>query len=360
MIYLLVILIIIILNFHLKPDKQDNYINNRKVYVGIISVIFFILLVLRHDFVGTDTFVYRDLYENYFLHVRYDKFSVINISSEIGFHLLILLLLKLKLPFACLKIISAAIYIYAVSFVIYKYSKYTWFSYVYFLLFGFFIFNTVMRHSFALSFVLFAFHFAYNRQVSYYIIMILLAVLFHSTAIIIFPIWWIVKLKLNRKTFLFSFIIFFLVLIFSNWIYQVGSNLLGKEYEIQETGGKLTIVLFLVRIFLSWYYLRFMDKYNEVFVYFNICCIILMPLALQNPAFFRILLYYNFFNVLLIPNLIKSANRFIKPMILFMFLSIGIIEFVYKNTSAGIRVIPYVFYWEDYRLLNPNAPYYLF
>lgn len=362
MIYILVAVLIFVLNYVLKPDLQFDTKNkrNRMLYVSIISCIYFLLLLLRHDYVGTDTQNYRMIYDNFHIFVNSSVFSDISLTSEVGFFYLVHFLNQLQCPFEVLKLLSALFYMIVVSYVIYKYSQKVWFSYILFLLLGYFIFNTTMRQCFALSFFILAVDFAIRRKFLLYSLMIIFAILFHATAIILIPVWWIVQLRITYKSIAFYSLVAIAMYFFSNTIFSIGSEITGKEYVSSGAGGGLLLIFYLLIVGISFLYYKKMDENNQVYIFFMLLSISLMPLAMKNPAIFRINKYFVFYIIILIPNLCLVMERSIRTLFIISIMTIGVFQFTYSTSQAGIRVLPYVFFWEDYRKINPNAPYDLY
>lgn len=357
MIYFFLVLFIVVLTLFYAPDScLDENSQNRKLFVYLVSIPFFLLLLLRHDYVGTDTQNYRLIYDYFDSYVSSAKLEEHDISNELGFYSLVQFLNYLGLPFWVLKALSAGLYIGVLSYLIYRYSKNSWFSYIYFLLSGLFIFNTTMRHCFALSIFALAVDFAIRRKLIPYILMVLLAISFHSSAIVIIPTWWIVQLRLSKKYIIILSVIAILFGIFSDLIFSIGADLTGKDYEAIGAGGGLTAFLHICIVGLGIYLRDRLDKTDHVLVLFNIVILVLMPLAMKNPALFRIFIYFSFFNIILLANLGAALQDQLKVGFFICFLSLGVYSFVYKSNQAGIRTIPYVFYWEDYKSLNPDLP----
>lgn len=354
MIYVFVFFLICMAHLHYSPDSKGG--NNKKHFIIFSSFLFFILLLLRHDYVGSDTQKYRQMYDYYHLYVRSDIFETISISTEAGFYYLIKLLKANEMPFEVLKLISASLYMIAVSFGIMKWSKMSWLSYLYFLCWGYFIFNTTMRHCFALSFFVFAVYFAFQNKIVKYFGLSMLGLLFHSSAITILPIWLIRKMQLDKRTIILFSLLFIIVVMFADYFLRLGVELTEKEYNNIGAGGYLTFTLHLLITYWGIKRLKYMEGSNRLFVIFNIISLVLFPLAMLNPALFRLLVYFSFFNIFLVPNIIATYSIETKQVIIPFVILFSVLNFVTTPSRTGVRVLPYVYYWENYLEINPNVP----
>ena len=355
MIYAFVFFLIFLANIHFSPDYSGNEIKKKR-FICFASFLLFLLLMFRHDYVGSDTQIYRLVYENIDRYVRSDIFEHINIANEAGFYFLEKLLIDAGMPFEVLKFLSAALYMFALSFGIQKWSKMSWLSYVYFLCWGSFIFNCTMRHCFALSFFVFAVYYALTNKMVRYIAMALMALLFHASAITVIPTWLIAKVDLNKRIIALSLLLFLIVFVFADLILKIGVEITEKEYVNTGAGGFFTLIIHLLIIYFGLKRYRFMEECNKLFIMFNVICVVIIPVAMLNPALFRLQVYFNFFNVFLVPNIIKTYGYGIRKIIIPFIMFISIVNFVTTPSRSGVRVLPYVFYWENYLEINPNVP----
>ncbi|EGJ72050.1 hypothetical protein Bcop_1862 [Bacteroides coprosuis DSM 18011] len=350
MTYVIVFIVIFILN----EIYKNKGLYNKKKFCIFCSILIILLLVLRNDYVGTDTQNYRFIYDNITNEGYYHGLEDFKISNEIGFYTMIYWMKTFEIDFRVLLLISAVFYVLATSFIIYKYSENAFLSYFLFFVNGFFIFNTTMRHCFALSFFVFAVYFAIQRKIIPYFILIGLAILFHSSAIVILPVYWLIKLDLNKKLYVVLTVSMIGLVAISPLMFPYVEIFFDKKYEAQDTGGVFrTILNFLIAIFSIYYYNK-MDSSNKTWLLFILFSIVLTPIAKLNPAFFRIIIYFTFFSILLIPNLfkVKSINA---QVFVFSLICFGLLNFTYLSKQAGVRTHPYVFYWEDYWEHNPDA-----
>ena len=360
--YVITILLIIILNITLHPQVMcfDNetgikYTKNRAKYCFIIGLWFFLLLVLRNDYVGTDTQNYHYVFDVLSWQGGIDlSFKDADISTEYGFYYLNHLIILCGLPFRTLLIISAFLYVGVISYLIYKYSQHPWLSYFIFLTFGFFIFNTAMRQCFAVSFCTIAFLFAIQKKLLPYLFFVIIACLFHSTALIFFPVYFLIKLGYNKKSYYIILVLGATIVFFSSWIFQYAIEITVKNYKEVETYGYGSLILFIMLVGIGYIYRNKLPYFNKYWLFLLLIGICLFPVSQLNPALFRINMYFRIFIIIYAANIV-SLRVSISPIIIIFLLMFGTYQFVIGSKLAGIRVYPYVFYWENYYEINPDA-----
>lgn len=358
MTYLFTILLIII-SYHLlirKESINNKYIivfsKKRVVYHILIASWFIILLSVRNDYMFTDTQNYRAIYENPEAYGVRNMLNEISVFNDFGFYSFFYYLSHLGIPFRLVLFLHSVLYVGSISYLIFKYSKKPWFSYLLFMFMGFMAFTTTMRQSFAQSFILLATIFALKRSLVGYLIFIALAISFHTTAIIASPIWMIISQK-NWKYTAFFLISLVLLFIFAPNILEFAISKSEREYSVKETGGWGTL-FFTAVVILVGYLNKSSLKNSDVFLRLYASSMLFFPFAKLNPAFFRVYLYYSVFLLILAPNII-SINKKVNHVFFIFILLFSIMKFTYGSKSSGVRVFPYVTMWENYFVANPKA-----
>lgn len=334
-------------------EKRFNY-KYTKLYFLVISSFMIFLLTFRHDFVGTDTQNYRWLYEAFgnmsfemaFQHIK-----------DVGFIFFFQSASKLGFSFRSVLFLQSLFYISAITYIIKKYSKIPALSYWFFITMGYFIFSTTMRQAIAMSITLLSYDLIKRKKMWSFILCIIIASLFHLTAIVFLPAYWIDKFKYNRKTLLLIISIIAIVFIFREKISIFMLSYANSAYTSTNTGGYF-LILFLVGLLALGiiYKMRFLIDGNNKLLFFMIAgALALLPIAKVNPAVFRIANYYQVFIILYIPNLIACIeDKMMKFILTYFFLILGAYYFYFKLASYGIRMHPYVFWCQDYPIKIPG------
>jgi hypothetical protein len=212
-----------------------------------------------------------------------------------------------------------------------------------------------MRECFAVTFTMIATLFAMRRRFIGYLFFLLLAISFHQTAIVFLPLYWIINLPLKAKTIVPVAILFAVVNILSYPIFNYTRDLFGRNYEVASTMG-FSIILYIFYVIVAYISFRKNTYYKYSRYWFWAVSLILcyISFARLNPAFFRVYIYFSIYTILLIPCICKIGLPY-KKLVFYLALLYGIYNFTYGAKKAGIRVFPYVFYWEDYYEYNPDA-----
>lgn len=190
---------------------------------------FFLFLVaaFRFEF-GADYTSYYSFY-NKFLLKKYEELTFL----EIGYRWLNILISSMKLDFNILLSVISFVNLYFfyrfMIFINIKRSFYWIIFFTYISLYNLYFYHlSMIRQSIAIYIFLFSFQYIYKKEIKKYIIIILLATLFHKSAIILLPIYYI-----NRINFKIKYIcLFFICSIFFIINVELFVNLLTKVLEL--------------------------------------------------------------------------------------------------------------------------------
>lgn len=364
MIYIIVSIIVVYFYYKYKPclntldgGNAGLHLNWRAKFCIIVSVFVTLLLILRHDYFGTDTQNYHHLFDNIErFYTPVSSLSEVDLSSEYGFFSLVYYLKIHGAGFRMLIAISAISYVSCVSYLIYKYSENILFSYFIFLMYGFFVFNTTMRQCFALTFIILAVICAIKRRILLYFIFLFLAILFHATAIVCIPIYYVINMRLNKKSILFFLLLIIIVSLMASTIFYSMQDLTGKTYENSETTGYIRTAIMVILLLIGIANRKKLSKENEYWMKMFFMALCLQPIAQLNPALFRVNYYFYFFTIIFAPNIVQISKS-IKPLLTAFLIAYGAYNFTLGSSKAGVRVVPYVYFWENYFEENPNVKF---
>ena len=197
---------------------------------------------------------------------------------------------------------------------------------IYFVLF--FGYNhTILRQGVAIALTLYSFKYILNQNLKLYFVFILLAFLFHSSALLFFPAYWIANSNLSNKyIYILLLISFPLVLIDTSMIIAKIAGLAGinenvvyayfnsESNEFERAGLSLGL---LVRIL---FYFFFIFRFNRedkiqhaIFNIYSFYLILYFPLSSVSMLSARGLDYYKIFECIMIPfALYNVRNIYIK------------------------------------------------
>lgn len=347
------ILSAIILIFY--PISQKKYIDINKVktrsnstsYIVIISTCLIIMLGLRGVNVGIDTPYY---YNSFNSMAHFSLNEVIQRNIEIGFSVFQYIISRLFGNFYIFNTIVAAMYVGVVSYIIKKYSSNPVLSYLFFIFFGFYSFAmSATRQTLAITLTLIAFDFIRQRKLWKFIFFCLLAVSFHSSAIVFLPAYWFNKLKVNRKTLLLFLFIGVALIFLKDQVRMLLNSYARLQYSSIETGGQNMYIFFVISLILGILYRKsfvLKSESNKYLLYMIIATVILMPITQFHPAVMRLYFYYSIFQILYIPNLLYSIkDKAIRSIGSFLYVSVGAIWF-FSSVLYSTKLVNYLFFWQ--------------
>lgn len=240
----------------------DNDKQRKKLYLIICGIIITLVIGLRHYTVGTrDTSNYCSLFEGAlsFLNLRsflsYHKvFENGFFLSECIFYIFTYFIAKVFSNAQIFILITTAVITFSVMRFIYRHSKNVMLSTVMYICLGLMTFNmNGMRQALAMAICLFAYDFADKKKIIPFLLITLLAMLVHRTAIFFLLVYLIARLKGNYVSLALFTIAVVLFMLFADSIVSVFDNVTEKNYSDAgsfDSGGYVTIVIYgLVLVF---------------------------------------------------------------------------------------------------------------
>jgi hypothetical protein len=319
---------------------------SKHVYCPVIALILVLISGLRSVNIGIDTGQYYDKFVSYDSTDLASSFA--DNFTEPGYIVLNYIIYQLfGNQFQVLLLLVALVYVSSVSYVIYRYSEYPWFSYLLFIGFGYFTFGmSGMRQAIAMSFTLLSFVYIQKKNIYKYLLFIGIASSFHISSLIFLPSYFYNKISINKKTLLISALIIILIAIFVDILFgflNIGARI---AYEQTETGGKLMYLFNLLTVLIG-LYLKPKEGNNDIYIFMLISAIAMWPIATMNPTMFRLTFYHSIFMIILIPNILKQIEyisfRFIYSI---SYALVAGYFMLFKVLTSDMQLLPYMFFWE--------------
>lgn len=328
-------------------------INKRNKTIILISCIAIVLIQgLRSVYVGADLFkpggylpalrLAKDL--NFF---GGDKLY----NFELGYSIYSQFFAKLNVSDQLYLFIVAATIILPISYTWYKNSKMPGLSVFIYITLEFFAFSfSGLRQSIAMAIVFFSFKFIQEKSLIKFLLCIVLAMSFHTTAIIFviaYPLYY-----LRIKPVYFVFIIPSLILMFllKTEIFLLFYYLYKGIVGVTEATNAYTMLVVMIVVLVLAYILGDKDKNNlnlNAYKNYMLIAIIIQILASQSNTIMRAGFYYYIFITLLIPEVIANQRDPKIRVIAVGVLIIALLYFFQVTTGDGyLNVSPYYFYWE--------------
>lgn len=330
---------------------------HKKIFLMLICVELIIFTGLRAPTIGADTGIYVQAL-NYYRDLPHDQILSAPLVYPFDFEIGYFIFTKVCAYFS----LNTTAFLLLVSFIIYvpifkfikQYSEDPMISLLTYFSFGFFGYSLgIFRQMIALSLVLCGIKYIQNGKLKSWIVLVIIATLVHTTAIITFPLYWIVKFRVKNKLGLIIIIeaILFVfarqIVVFIAYLFPKYRNYVNSEYDIQ--GGSYIFLILLNLVFLLGYYLLIKGRIKEdkIFIFtLNalLVAIFLQILGYSMEIFGRIIPYYSIYLLILIPktmNCYLRRNRLIWNIIIIG----GLLMIFYIITKDNITITPYLFYW---------------
>ncbi|MDT2767635.1 EpsG family protein [Globicatella sulfidifaciens] len=344
-------------------------ITKRKtVYLFATFGLFFLLSALRSSYVGNDTEEYLRVFRNI---ASSKDFSGYLWRFEKGYLYLNKILSYITMNQQIILIITSLIIMYGFARFIFKYSKSPVLSTYLFFTFGYYgmTMNTI-RQSIAIVILLYSYDFLRNRRLIKFVLMVIIASLFHRTAIFFLLAVFITKLRYNKKTLflfaitsfalygLFEYIFKFMINIFPTYTYYVESIYLDGNIRMASIINMFVAICVII--------IGIMTKYHKTEMYDrelrglnnpldgqNYLMLILTGISITFVSFNFNLLdrvgdYFLIYMIVYLPNsIIRLKNRELRTIIYYLII---ILFFVYATTIIIFRpewsgIYPYSFHW---------------
>lgn len=351
-IYILIILILLLL-------YRSELTKDTKIAFTLILLIF---ISGFRDGVGTDYNMYKDIFYNIH-HIE----NIYAGGVEIGFELINKIAYGIYENHVLLFLITSIIIIGLTIKNICDYSKFYSYSVILFIMMGYYhsSFNGVRQHL-AMAIGMFALRYILKKDFIKYLICIIIAMMFHKTALILLPIYFIINIKLSKKHYYISLGLAIIVGLSSDIIiYQIlpiispyyFNKYVDTIYLSNGIGGITNVIHITMFIIIAGLTIKNLEKMTKidktvnVFLNFSIIGIVLVMLGTQSLLLFRLSLYFTEYFIFLIPVLLKylkeeklasstEDNKWIRYTYIIIILWIC---FMYINTLVGRDgAIPYM------------------
>ena len=345
--------------------NSGNSKNKRKMETIWIGLGPFLILALRSPTCGIDLINETGSGNGY-----YGNFSIIAKSSwseiftpsffnnnyEIGFLIYNKLVSYISDNPQFFLAFTAIICVGCVGYVIYKYSSNIFLSFIIYICLGQYIFSfSGLRQAIAISLSLLGLSFILERKNWHFFILLLLAISFHTTAIILFAAWPLCRKEMKTSTLIFLLLLVIVSIPAMKLLLSLVLSIIGL-YSLEAITEGQSITMFLVYYTLLAISIIIKPNYKGNQYKDKLFCIyrwmILFAVFGQSLGFIdsgyltRIGYYFSIYFCLYLPELFYGLNRefqkVIYPLIVLLF-----VAFFYLTTSDGyLDVVPYSFYWE--------------
>jgi hypothetical protein len=313
----------------------------------------FLIEALRNVTVGTDT---RGYFQDFEIWRISDISSFfVGAKKDAGLKIITKVIALFTNSNQIMLAVVGAFFAISISWFIYKYSKEPSVSFIALLSLGYVYFSMAgLKQIVAISVCLFSYKYIKEQRIISFLIFMVIAYLFHNTAIIFVPAYFLPKIKIGIKQIIAVVVAFILANNFQHYVrYFIFNVISWDRLSTFETRGTTnSIAGFIIQLSIMIFCLCFFKKvksrdFEDVVLYnFSYIGLIIQPFSVIIGDVFRVSMYFSIFNIILIANAIASEKNISLRLILKMsvILIMLLYFFVFAYDSSG--VYPYQFFWE--------------
>ena len=346
---------------------------NKQKKVNLYWLSFVVLTVfsaLRYGF-GNDYFSYKKIFDS--IHGKGDA----GIATYYEKQLLFTIFNKISPSFYFFIGLTSVCFLITVYFLIYKncYKKYRWLAVAVFLInpYLFLINLSSIRQCMAMVLFIVAVDFAYKKNFIVYILLIAAATLFHTSAIILLPVYFILNEKpVGNIMILFIVGVVCFLLLTPNFLKELIEKVIRAifhetNYDLYLNGENSfrATILSSVYFFYVLFNIKYLNGKNLVYAKLYLLGTIFNILAFRFSMLTRITMYFDIFSVVVIPclfeesltsersqmihikrkgeNLYALMNRYMFPCLIFVIYALRYYSFFTNPLWESFRVYRTIF-----------------
>ena len=306
---------------------------------------FFVLLALKSEDIGADTYQYTRMFEA----MEVDAFDRYYDRIEEGYRLFLMIISKIfdnpQWQYIIFAVFSFIVFVY---FLERNSCKPEWFVLMFLALNLYAFYMTSLRQAIAMTICLLAYEKIKEKKLVWFLVLVALAMTFHMSAMFFIPAYFIAHLKTTKAKIPLYILVFVVAAIYNEELFMFAGEAFELEYGIEETGnGYITIGLMFIITVLSFLRLRTLIAYNEnnkYLIQLNVIHMGLWILRLFSRTAERPTMFYTFFTILLIEQLIMSIkNKEMRALVNVLVTAFATLYFFYRLPGMGIT--PFEFFW---------------
>lgn len=353
LIYVILIITILAMGYIFKANSSDK---NKRIYIIIIGIILIIISGFRSIKVGADTLQFCRDFDN----IKYIAWNSLigETRYEIGFVFFCKLLGIICNDSQILIFFTSLIINVLICRFIYKESEDCVLSSYLYVTLNYFATNmNTMRQAIAMSIIILAYmnFLKKNKKVSY-TVCILVACLFHMSAICGAFLLFLPNKKYSIKEYNITIVISIIAFLLADKLFVIFTQILGNYagyigsefYEPNYFAAVIKLLVLFVILTVGYIYNKeTKNDINSKYLYISSLALIFGAASVKITLLGRISNYFSIFNIILLPNILKNYND--KKQIYLVYYLVYVLCFLYWLIVAIYRpewygVIPYSFF----------------
>lgn len=343
-IYIIFILLICITAALFNLAKQ-----RKEIFLIFWCVCFFLLYISKDNSVGSDYIKYL----SYFLSIDVSDWSFLLPDStpypnfERGYLTLTQIISSISQTDFSFRFVMALIMSILPMVLIYKYVNPAWMGV--FLFFSISLFTnsfSMLRQTIAMYICWFSIPYVVRRSFFKFLFVILLAFLFHKTALVFIPVYFLFNIRLSFWYYSIAMIATVILYIVLMPLMTLLTALLTlNDYTDADVSGGYVLLLFITFcfVFCALALRKNKDPYIHIFMHMLFLSLILQILATKFNILTRIIDYYKISWLVLLPAAIFApVFRKYRLFIIFVFIPLFIYFFYKTNIANFVGIVPYI------------------
>lgn len=247
-------------------------------------------------------------------------------------------------------IITESLILIPIFLFIWKYSKMPLISLLIFMTFFWELSLYILRQGIAIAFLLWSCRYIINRKFFKFTLLVVCAALFHKTALVFFPMYFIYKLKIDYIALLLSIIANIIFVLKGPKIIDFLKQFSRLNYSNIHKGGINLYIFLWLTVLISFVIIKASQGHSDYDqLTFNMCLVAsaIQPLSFSFSLFSRIVVYFTFGMILIFPSILykllynKKNRKFI-----ILIEGIFILVLFMKFKTQPFFNKPYYFMWE--------------
>lgn len=342
LVMLLIVLMCIRRESRLRTTKERKW----NLIIALIPV--FVLIGFKSENVGRDTYNYLSTMAAFGSEIDWGEEG--KKTMEVGFQALIILLRKFTGNPQSLLITLGLL----TSVSLYQFIRRTatnWCLALYFFVcLGFFQFSmTGIRQTMAIDILLLSYPFIKNKKLILFMLVVGVAFLFHKSAVVFAPLFFISNMAINKKNTVLMVIVMTVLFFFSEDILLTTADVMDYNYGIESTdnGNILLLIVLIITIMAHRYQSVIMERNHDAQFLFNAnyVSVLLWIIRMVSRTVERVSLYFMPYTYVLLEQYLGSLPSRKKGLYTFIVIILATALFLYRM-SYQMEINNYMFCWQ--------------
>lgn len=322
-----VVILFVLANLHYSKRRTDlrqtdlfkHTLTKEKIFLMAAALAVFLVIALQSEQGNGDLIQYYRAFRRYSVYTRADYQYIINNAKDPFYYICGLLFAHIGFSFRGWYLFIGFIYTLSIYLLVSRYSSNVYISFIVLITVGSLGFAlSGLRQTLAFAFLMFSFKFLESKKIIKFMFMILIASLFHSTAIIFIFAYPLYRLKLRLRNLIILGLGSVMLILngrffLSGFIRFIGTDDIYSAYLDKESGlsiAGIIIFSFILVFCLCSYYLGFEDAKYRGLCNLAIASLTFRILSVTLFAeMFRVSMYFAVFDILLIAEACSCGPR---------------------------------------------------